>query len=92
MDREYHRHLPHQIREGVPIFLTWNLKGAFPDEVIERLKRYRKSLEKTPRRAGETARERRLREDKMVFLMADRFLDAATEGPRSGQKCRAPNI
>jgi len=81
MDREYHRHLPHQIPEGVPIFLTWNLKGAFPDEVIERLKRYRKSLEKTPPRAGETARERRLREDKMVVLMADRFLDAATEGP-----------
>jgi REP element-mobilizing transposase RayT len=81
MERAYQRHLPHQFPEGVPIFLTWNLKGAFPDEVVERLQRYRESLEKTPARAGETARERRIREDKLVFLMADRFLDAATEGP-----------
>ena len=30
MMREYRRHLPHQIPESVPIFLTWNVKGAMP--------------------------------------------------------------
>ena len=36
--RSYERHLPHEIPEGFPIFLTWNLKGAVPQAVIENLR------------------------------------------------------
>jgi len=78
---EYRRHLPHQAPEGFPLFLTWNLKGAMPQEAIEKLIQERQLLEKQPPRAGETKAERRIREDKIVFTAADRFLDQAGDGP-----------
>jgi len=82
MRRVYQRHLPHQIPEGVPIFLTWNLKGAMPRTVLERLERERVLLQRQPPRAGESPRDRALREGKLLFASADRFLDSATTGPR----------
>jgi REP element-mobilizing transposase RayT len=80
--REYRRHLPHQIPEGLPIFLTWNLKGALPHEVIERLKREREHLLQEPPRQGESVRERSLRHGKLIFATADDFLDRSAGGPR----------
>jgi hypothetical protein len=44
MKRQYERHLPHQVPEGFPIFLTWNLKGAFPKDVVKRLRDERARL------------------------------------------------
>src|SRR2546429_1203948 len=82
MRREYQRHFPHQIPEGVPIFLTWNLKGAMPRTVLERLERERELLQRQPERPGESPRDRALREGKLLFAKADRFLDGATTGPR----------
>ncbi len=79
--RSYQRHLPHEIPEGHPIFLTWNLKGAVPRTVIERLRQERDRLEKQSARADESAADRRLREDKLIFAMCDRFLDRAQDGP-----------
>jgi REP element-mobilizing transposase RayT len=79
--RSYQRHLPHEVPEGFPIFLTWNLKGAIPDHVVEQLRQDRERLEKQPPRPGETPAERRIRESKIVFALSDRFLDGATGGP-----------
>jgi putative transposase len=81
MNREYRRHLPHQIPEGVPIFLTWNLKGAIPRAVIDQLRRSRQRLEREPKRAGETSREQAIRHWKLLFTRADRFLDESSTGP-----------
>jgi REP element-mobilizing transposase RayT len=77
----YARHLPHQLPEGFPIFLTWNLKGSLPRAVIQQLVHERQRLEKQGARPGETNAGRRIRESKIVFAMADRFLDQASDGP-----------
>jgi hypothetical protein len=79
--RNYARHLPHQAPAGFPIFLTWNLKGAMPNSAIDAVRRERDRLEKQPARAGETTSQRRIRENKILFAMADRFLDHALDGP-----------
>jgi REP element-mobilizing transposase RayT len=81
MQREYERHLPHQVPEGVPIFLTWNLKGAMPRDVHVRLQREREQLERQPPRAGESPRDRALRHGKLIFAKSDEFLDRAEAGP-----------
>jgi putative transposase len=81
MDQHYKRHLPHQVPSGFPIFLTWNLKGAFPREVIDKVRQERERLEKEPLRARESPKDRKIRHDKLVFVHADRFLDAADKGP-----------
>jgi putative transposase len=81
MELAYQRHLPHRIPEGVPIFLTWNLKGALPKEVIELMVEERERLGQLPKRAGESSRDRKIREDKLIFAIADRALDAASDGP-----------
>ncbi len=90
--RSYGRHLPHEIPEGYPIFLTWNLKGAMPGEMIEKLRQERDRLEKQATRSGESAAARKLREDKLVFAMGDRFLDQAQEGPLHLKDPRAAKI
>ncbi len=79
--RYYKRHLPHQVPEGYPIFLTWNLKGALPGYVLATLRQERERLEKQPPRAVETTVERKIRESKILFAMADRYLDCSTDGP-----------
>ncbi len=79
--RSYERHLPHDIPEGYPIFLTWNLKGAMPRAAIEKLVQERKRLEKQAARPGESPAARKLREGKLIFAMSDRFLDQAKDGP-----------
>ncbi|MGO8747664.1 MAG: transposase [Thermoguttaceae bacterium] len=79
--RSYERHLPHEIPAGYPIFLTWNLKGAMPQEMIEKLFQERDRLQKQAARSGESAAARKLREDKLIFAMSDRFLDHAKDGP-----------
>jgi REP element-mobilizing transposase RayT len=81
MRSPYKRHLPHQIPEKFPIFLTWNLKGAMPRKVWQMLQRERTRLEKMPSLKGETPVERRVREDKIIFALADRELDCASDGP-----------
>jgi hypothetical protein len=78
---EYRRHLPHQVPEGFPLFLTWNLKGAMPKAAIEKMREVRQKLGEKTARAGETNAQRRVREDKYVFAAADRFLDQAVDGP-----------
>jgi REP element-mobilizing transposase RayT len=81
MKQSYQRHLPHQIPKGLPVFLTWNLKGAMPKEPVERLKHERERLRKEPRKPGETPKQRRVREAKLLFAAADQHLDCATDGP-----------
>lgn len=79
--REYRRHLPHQVPDGAPIFVTWNLKGALPQLVLERLQKERDALRMEPRRKGESPRDRAVRHGKLVFAKADAFLDGANVGP-----------
>ncbi len=76
--REYYeRHLPHQVPEGFPIFLTWNLKRSLPVRVIDELLHERERLEGEPKRANETDAERKVRHGKILFAKRDRALDAA---------------
>jgi hypothetical protein len=81
INENYARHLPHQVPAGFPIFLTWNLKGAMPPAAIEKLRQRRLRLEKQKPRPGETISERRIRENKIIFAVADRFLYQAVDGP-----------
>src|SRR5262245_15098872 len=81
MNRHYQRHLPHQVPEGHPIFLTWNLKGALPDEAIQKLQEEHQLLKKQPDRAGESPKDWKMRESKLLFAATDRFLDNASQGP-----------
>lgn len=81
MKREYHRHLPHQVPDGFPIFLTWNLKGAMPEVAVERIRRERTRLDQQPLRTNESKKERALRHWKTVFALADDFLDQSGSGP-----------
>jgi REP element-mobilizing transposase RayT len=81
MQRSYQRHLPHQVPEGFPLFLTWNLKGALPREVLQGLAQKRERLEREPPRAGESAKDRKIRHAKIVFARADRYLDGTDQGP-----------
>jgi len=73
-DQRYQRHLPHRIPAGVPIFLTWNLKGAFPRDADALLQAEEKRLEISPKRKGETDRERQVRLAKILFAMRDGIL------------------
>ena len=81
MQRSYARHLPHFVPEGFPIFLTWNLKGAMPRTVLESVRYERLRLEQQSPREGEPQPARKIREWKILFAMADRYLDRATDGP-----------
>jgi REP element-mobilizing transposase RayT len=81
MKRNYQRHLPHQIPEDSPIFLTWNLKGALPAEVLAGLRQERLRLEKQPPRSGELPRDRKIRENKILFAITDKYLDTTFKGP-----------
>ena len=77
----YERHLPHQVPEGFPIFLTWNLKGALPKRVAAALEQQRRRLEQEPRRPGETDPERQMRHAKLLFARRDHYLDTTRDGP-----------
>ncbi|OAI41589.1 hypothetical protein AYO40_02960 [Planctomycetaceae bacterium SCGC AG-212-D15] len=92
MDRFHQRHLPHEVPDDVPVFVTWNLKGAMPAEAIQRLEDRREGLERQPARAGESPRNRRIREGKILFGMADKVLDTARSGPMHLQAPRAAKI
>ncbi len=48
---------------------------------MEELKLKRAALERQPPRPGESNVERGIRENKILFAAADRFLDHAVEGP-----------
>jgi putative transposase len=90
--RDYHRHLPHQIPEGSPIFVTWNLKGSMPTEVLNALRRERERLEREPTRPAESRSDRKIREGKQLFAMADKHLDSTVAGPMHLKDERAAKI
>jgi putative transposase len=92
MKRSYQRHLPHEIPEGVPIFVSWNLKAALPAPVLAMLHREKNRLTARPARLGESPRERKIREGKILFGLADRYLDAADTGPMHLKDDRAAKI
>ncbi len=80
--RTYHRHLPHQVPEGFPIFLTWTLKGAIPRQVVQRLHTERDRLQSEPKRLKESSTDRKIRHSKLVFSMSDQYLAQCESGPK----------
>lgn len=92
MKREYKRHLPHQVPEDSPIFLTWNLKGAMPRAALKRLRHEREELNRQPLRAGESLRTRAIRFGKLLFARSDSVLDRAVDGPMDLKDPVAANI
>jgi hypothetical protein len=91
-NRQYARHLPHEVPAGFPIFLTWNLKGSLPRAIVEKLALEHERLEQQPPRQGETATHRNVRESKLIFAMADRYLDLADDGPMHLKEAAAAKI
>jgi len=79
---EYHRNLPHFQRLGLCFFITCNLKGALPAEVIYQLKRERdsavKKLEDDPL---EVALDAIQQARKKYLARIDSILDACQYGP-----------
>src|SRR5262249_19789374 len=92
MDRFHRRHLPHEIPDDVPLFITWNLKGALPAKAIVKLKEERDRLQRQPARVDEAPTERTIRESKIVFALTDKELDAAASGPMHLKDTRAAKI
>ncbi len=92
MRESYRRHLPHQVPAGVPIFLTWNLKGALPQHQVDRIREQRLLLERQPPLSTETPEQRRVRIGKLLFHYTDRFLDTATDGPMDLKEPAAAQI
>jgi len=90
--REYARHLPHQVPEDMPLFLTWNLKGAMPRSVRDQLEREMESLDRQPAKIGESPRDRALRHGKLMFAKADEYLDRTDQGPLHLQDAAAAKI
>jgi putative transposase len=81
--RRYRRHLPHQIPENTPIFLTWNLKGAFPQDIADELEALDQQALREPKRENETSASRRERLAKQRFARRDAYLDSRKNGPLS---------
>jgi len=52
-----------------------------PHDAINKLIEERERLESQAPRPGETTLERKIRENKAVFMMTDQFLDQAAGGP-----------
>jgi REP element-mobilizing transposase RayT len=88
----YERHLPHQLPGGFPIFLSWNLKGSLPKNVIAGLDHERCRLSREPDRSGETDQQRRSRHSKLLFAQRDRYLDIAQHGPMHLKDPRAAQV
>ena len=63
-----------------------------PVLAIEELKHKRETLERQPPRVAETSAARSIRENKVLFAAADRFLDKAVEGPMHLKDPRAARI
>jgi REP element-mobilizing transposase RayT len=63
-----------------------------PTEAIKKLVERREGLRAQPTRPGETLAERAIRENKVIFAMADRFLDHAVTGPVHLKDSRAAKI
>jgi type I restriction enzyme R subunit len=80
-EQYYERHLPHQIPEDTPLFLTWNLKGAITRQMRDCIEEEGRRLERMGDKAGETPAQRRLREGKLLFAFQDRLLGETTQGP-----------
>jgi putative transposase len=74
-DFHRHRHLPHQVPAGFPIFLNWNLKGAVSKRLQRELELEVQRLNAQPKRAGESVPERRKRHAKLLFKKRDVWLD-----------------
>jgi REP element-mobilizing transposase RayT len=74
--RFYQRHLPHEIPEGSPIFLTWNLKGSLPFRVIQQLQEEADRLTSESLNSQESSRDRKVRHAKAIFELRDGHLDA----------------
>jgi REP-associated tyrosine transposase len=77
----YRRHLPHQIPQGFPIFVTWNLKGSLPRETRLELEQERERLERQPPLDDESREERLRRLESLLFVKRDAILNSASTGP-----------
>jgi len=78
----YDRNLPHRHPAGFALFITWNLDGAVPLNVIREKQLEQLRLKKQPFRVGESAHARMIRQQKLLFVLEDRRIGANHQGPR----------
>ncbi len=77
---EYHRNLPHWQHVGAAFFVTFNLKGAIPRDVYERLAEEKQLALTAIQKSGNSA-EQLYAEHKRHFARVDRILDTCQHGP-----------
>lgn len=77
---EYYRNLPHWQHVGAIFFIMFNLKGAIPREVYERLAEEKKLALSGIQKSGNYP-EKLYDEHKRHFARVDRILDACQHGP-----------
>jgi REP element-mobilizing transposase RayT len=79
MKIEYYRNLPHIQPIGACFFLTFNLRGAMPTDVLERLKEERQqAIRQSQACSGQS--EAVHKEQKRYFAKVDRMLDLGLNG------------
>jgi putative transposase len=88
----YRRNLPHHHPAGFPLFFTWNLDGAVPEKVRKEKQAKRLHLANEPLRPGESERDRKVRHDKLLFLLEDQAVDNNSDGPHHLKDARAAQI
>lgn len=77
---EYYRNLPHWQHVGATFFITFNLRGAIPREVYERLAE-EKQLSLTAIGRFGSSTDQLYNEHKRHFTRVDRVLDTCRHGP-----------
>ncbi len=77
---EYYRNLPHWQPIRAFFFVTFNLKGAIPKEVFDRLQEEKRlALHRIGEHGG--GADQRYAEHKRYFARVDHFLDTCQFGP-----------
>lgn len=69
------RQLPHWDVDGAPVFITACAEGSLSAIGLQRLRRYRKSLDEKPAPEGLSAVEWKTTKSKLVFAFMDNMLD-----------------
>ena len=75
MKIEYRRKLPHKFYLGYTFFITWNLKGAIPAQVIAQMKQERDDALKHIESAKNLGPEEKLSEIHQGAVCKTKFFD-----------------
>lgn len=94
MKIEYRRKLPHKFYVGHTFFITWNLKGAIPQKIIEQIKQRRDDALQVKASSKDKTLEEKLAKESLIhreyFQVFNQHLDKAY--PESPLWLKKPEI